>query len=64
VHQTYCQEFRQVKRTVVGKRTSIIREYIDQNKEFNFFRDWSKVALLKSRIGETVELFPVVFIVQ
>ncbi len=60
---SFCQEIRQVKRTVVGNGTSIIRENIDQNKEFNFFRDWSKIALLKSGIGETVELFPVVFIV-
>ena len=58
---SFCQENRQVKRTVVGNGTSIIRENIEQNKEFNFFRDWSKVALLKSGIGETVELFPIVF---
>ena len=60
---TFSQEVRQVKRTIVGSGASIIRENIDYNKEFNFFRDWTKIALLKSGIGETVELFPVVFIV-
>ncbi|MGV1012465.1 MAG: hypothetical protein ACOYBS_08455 [Flavobacterium sp.] len=60
---SFSQEVRQVKRTVIGNGTSIIRENIEQNKEFNFFRDWNKIAILKSGIGETVELFPVVFIV-
>jgi hypothetical protein len=40
---------------------SVIRENIIQYKEFNFFRDWSKIATLKSGIGEKVELFPVSF---
>jgi hypothetical protein len=51
--------FCQVQRTIDGK--SIIRENIIQNTEFNFFRDWSKIATFKSGIGETVELFPIVF---
>jgi hypothetical protein len=60
-HNSFSQEVRQVKRSIEG--VSIIRENIDQNKEFNFLRDWTKIASLKSGIGETVELFPVVFIV-
>ena len=61
----YCsisnsQEVKQVSRNVeVGM--SIIRENIILYKEFNFFRDWSKMATLKSGIGEKVELFPVYF---
>jgi hypothetical protein len=51
--------FSQVQRTVEGK--SFIRENITLNDEFHFFRDWSKVASFKSGIGETVELFPIVF---
>jgi hypothetical protein len=54
------QEVKQVSRNVeVGM--SIIRENIILYKEFNFFRDWSKMATLKSGIGEKVELFPVYF---
>lgn len=51
--------FSQVQRTVDGK--SIIREKIIENAEFNFYRDWSKIATFKSGIGETIELFPIVF---
>ena len=51
--------FCQVQRITEGK--SIIRENIIQNNEFNFLRDWNKVATFKSGIGETVELFPIVF---
>lgn len=51
--------FGQVQRAVEGK--SIIRENIMQNNEFNFFRDWNKIATFKSGIGETVELFPIIF---
>ena len=51
--------YSQVQRAIDGK--SIIRENIIQNTEFNFFRDWSKIAIFKSGIGETVELFPIVF---
>jgi hypothetical protein len=49
----------QVQRSIEGK--SIIRENIKLNNDFNFFRDWSKTATFKSGIGETVELFPIVF---
>jgi hypothetical protein len=49
----------QVQRTIEGK--SIIRENIKLNNDFNFSRDWSKTATFKSGIGETVELFPIVF---
>lgn len=57
---SHSQEVRQVSRnTEIGM--SIIRENIIQYKEFNFFRDWSKMASLKSGIGEKVELFPVYF---
>lgn len=55
----YSQEVKSVRRTIEG--ISTIRETIDQNKEFNFFRDWTKIAKLKSGIGETVELFPIIF---
>jgi len=51
--------FSQVQRTVEGK--SIIRENIIQNNEFHFFKDWSKTATFKSGIGETVEVFPIIF---
>jgi hypothetical protein len=57
---SYSQEVRQVSRNVEGGM-SIIRENIILYKEFNFFRDWSKMAVLKSGIGEKVELFPVYF---
>jgi hypothetical protein len=53
------ESFTQVQRTVAGK--SIIRENIQSNLEFHFFRDWSKSATFKSGIGESVELFPVIF---
>jgi hypothetical protein len=56
----HSQEVKQVSRNVeVGM--SLIRENIILYKEFNFFRDWSKMATLKSGIGEKVELFPVSF---
>ena len=55
----FGQEVRHVKRTLDGG-VSIIRETIDQNKELNFYRDWNKIAKLKSGIGETVEFFPVI----
>ena len=29
--------------------------------EFNFTRDWNKIAQFKSGIGETVDLFPIIF---
>ena len=51
--------FSQVQRTVIGK--SIIREHIIQYEEFNFMRDWNKIAQFKSGIGETVDLFPILF---
>jgi len=51
--------FSQVQRAVDGK--SIIRENIIQYNEFHFFKDWSKTATFKSGIGETVELFPIIF---
>jgi len=55
----FGQEVRHVKRLLDGG-VSIIRETIDQNKELNFYRDWNKIAKLKSGIGETVEFFPVI----
>jgi len=51
----------QVQRAVDGQ--SIIRDNIVANEEFRFFRDWTKVAVFKSGIGETVELFPITFTV-
>jgi len=51
--------YSQVQRSVVGK--SIIREHIIQYDEFNFTRDWTKIAQFKSGIGETVDLFPILF---
>ena len=51
--------FAQVQRNVDGK--SVIRENIILNTEFNFYRDWSKMATFKSGIGETADFFPVVF---
>jgi hypothetical protein len=51
--------FAQVQRAVEGQ--SIIRDNIILNEEFRFFRDWSKIASFKSGIGETVELFPIVY---
>jgi hypothetical protein len=49
----------QVQRAING--SSVIRENIISNTEFHFFRDWSRIATFKSGIGETVELFPIVF---
>ena len=40
---------------------SATRKFIGIEPQFNFFRDWSKIAIFKSGIGETVELFPIVF---
>jgi hypothetical protein len=51
--------FSQVQRITEGR--SIIREHIRQYNEFNFFRDWSKIATFKSGVGETVDLFPIVY---
>jgi hypothetical protein len=51
--------FSQVQRSVIGK--SVIREHIILYEEFNFIRDWNKIALFKSGIGETVEMFPIIF---
>jgi hypothetical protein len=51
--------YSQVQRSVNGK--SLIREKIIEYQEFNFFRDWNKIATFKSGIGETVELFPIIF---
>ncbi len=49
----------QVQRAING--TSVVRENIIANSEFHFFRDWTKMATFKSGIGETVELFPIIF---
>jgi len=49
----------QVQRTIEG--TSIIRDNIIKNNEFNFLRDWNKVAIFESGIGESVQVFPVKF---
>jgi hypothetical protein len=49
----------QVQRTIEGQ--SIIRDNIVAHSEFNFFRDWTKVASFKSGIGESVAVFPVIF---
>jgi hypothetical protein len=51
--------FSQVQRTLIGK--SVIREHIILYDEFNFTRDWNKIAQFKSGIGETVDLFPIIF---
>ena len=51
--------FSQVQRITEGR--SIIREHIIQYNEFNFFRDWSKIATFKSGIGETVDFFPIIY---
>ncbi len=51
----------QVQRNVVGGGQSKIRENIKEHMEFHFMRDWSKSAVFKSGIGESVELFPIVF---
>jgi hypothetical protein len=49
----------QVQRAVDGQ--SIIRDNIIAHTEFNFFRNWTKVASFKSGIGESVAVFPVTF---
>jgi len=49
----------QVQRAISG--TSIIRENIIANTEFHFYKDWSKMGLFKSGIGESVEIFPIIF---
>jgi hypothetical protein len=51
--------YAQVQRTIEG--TSIIRENIIKNSEFNFIRDWNKIAKFESGIGESVQVFPVKF---
>lgn len=50
----------QVQRNVVGGQ-SMIRENIKLHNEFHITRDWSKLAVFKSGIGESVELFPIIF---
>lgn len=50
----------QVQRNVAGGQ-SIIRENIKGHMEFHFMRDWSKSAIFKSGIGESVEMFPIIF---
>ena len=49
----------QVQRAVEG--SSLIREQIIQTQEFNFFRDWNNVAMFKSGVGESVQIFPIKF---
>jgi len=49
----------QVQRAVEGQ--SLIRDNIVLSDEFRFFRDWSKIAKFKSGIGETVEMYPIIF---
>jgi hypothetical protein len=51
--------FSQVERTVEG--SSLIRREISRSQEFNFFRDWNSVAVFKTGIGESVQVFPVKF---
>ena len=40
---------------------SATRKFIGIEPQFNFFRDWSTQAEFKSGIGETVDLFPILF---
>jgi len=49
----------QVQRNIDG--TSIMRENIIKYNEFNFSRDWNKIAKFESGIGESVQVFPVKF---
>lgn len=51
--------FAQVQRSVGGQ--SAIRDNIVLNEEFRFFRDWTKIAKFKSGIGETIEMFPIIY---
>ena len=54
---TTCSSYAQVQRVVDG--SSLIREQIIQTQEFNFFRDWNNVAVFRSGVGESVQVFPV-----
>ena len=49
----------QVQRAVLG--TSVIRENIIANAEFHFYKDWTKMGIFKSGIGESIEIFPIIF---